>query len=95
MFDVDWEATAGRFLTYLTARMVGLAPKWVRLDPKWDKPGAFSDQISVHLAPPREPNLPFLVTTPFCVLFNEPSDARQTRGAKFPPKFDQIYTLWD
>ena len=31
--------------------MVGLAPKWVRLDPKLDKSGAFSDQISVHLAP--------------------------------------------
>ena len=27
--------------------MVGLAPKWVRLAPKWDKSGAFSDQISV------------------------------------------------
>ena len=31
--------------------MIGLAPKWVRLDPKLDKSGAFSDQISVHLAP--------------------------------------------
>ena len=30
--------------------MVGLAPKWVRFDPKLDKSGAFSDQISVHLA---------------------------------------------
>ena len=30
--------------------MVGLAPKWVRLEPKWDKSGTFSDQISVHLA---------------------------------------------
>ena len=30
--------------------MVGLAPKWVRLDPKWDKSWTFSDQISVHLA---------------------------------------------
>ena len=35
--------------------MVGLAPKWVRLDPKFDKSGTFSDQISVHLA--REPNV--------------------------------------
>ena len=34
--------------------MVGLAPKWIRLDPKLDKSGAFSDQISVHLA--REPS---------------------------------------
>ena len=30
--------------------MVVLAPKWVRLDPKLDKSGTFSDQISVHLA---------------------------------------------
>ena len=30
--------------------MVGLAPKWVRLDHKLDKSGTFSDQISVHLA---------------------------------------------
>ena len=30
--------------------MVGLAPKWVKLDPKLDKSGTFSDQISVHLA---------------------------------------------
>ena len=30
--------------------MVGLAQKWVRLDPKWDKSGTFSDKISVHLA---------------------------------------------
>ena len=30
--------------------MVGLAPNWVRLDPKLDKSGTFSDQISVHLA---------------------------------------------
>ena len=29
---------------------VGLAPKWVRLDPNFDKSGTFSDQISVHLA---------------------------------------------
>ena len=28
--------------------MVGLAQKWVRLDPEWDKSGTFSDQISVH-----------------------------------------------
>ena len=39
---------------YLSAEldpgMVGLAPKWVRLDPKLDKSGTFSDQISVHLA---------------------------------------------
>ena len=34
----------------LTARIVGLAPKWVRLDPKLDKSGTFSDQISVHFA---------------------------------------------
>ena len=32
------------------SEMVGLAPKWVRLDPKLDKSGTFSDQISVHLA---------------------------------------------
>ena len=32
------------------AGMVGLAPKWVRLDPKLEKSGTFSDQISVHLA---------------------------------------------
>ena len=30
--------------------VVGLAPKWGRLDPKWDKSGTFSDQIPVHLA---------------------------------------------
>ena len=36
--------------TDLGAGMVGLAPKWVRLDPKLDKSGTFSDQISVHLA---------------------------------------------
>ena len=30
--------------------MVGLAPKWVRLDPQWDKSGTFSGQISVQLA---------------------------------------------
>ena len=29
--------------------MVGLAPKWGRLDPKLEKIGTFSDQISVHL----------------------------------------------
>ena len=54
------------------AGMVGLAPKWVRLDPKLDKSGTFSDQISVYLAhwvkcneiwsenvwPTLEPNLP-------------------------------------
>ena len=34
----------------LTPWMVGLAPKWVRLHPKLDKYGTFSDQISVHLA---------------------------------------------
>ena len=28
----------------------GLAPKLVRLNPKLDKYGTFSDQISVHLA---------------------------------------------
>ena len=32
------------------AGMVGLDPKWVRLDPKLDKSGTISDQISVHLA---------------------------------------------
>ena len=36
------------------AGMVGLAPKWARLDPKLDKSGTFSDQISVQLA--RAPN---------------------------------------
>ena len=25
-----------------------LDPKWVRLAPKWDKSGTFSEQISVH-----------------------------------------------
>ena len=36
--------------------MVGLAPTKVgQIGPKWDKPGTFSDQISVHLAP-RAPN---------------------------------------
>ena len=30
--------------------VVVLATKWVRLDPKLDKSGTFSDQISVHLA---------------------------------------------
>ena len=30
--------------------MVGLVPKWVKLDPKLDKSGTFLDQISVHLA---------------------------------------------
>ena len=30
--------------------MVGLAPKLVRLDPKLDKSGTFSEQVSVHLA---------------------------------------------
>ena len=44
----DW--TKGNWA--LTQGMVGLAPKCVRLAPKWDKSGAFSDQISVHLAPP-------------------------------------------
>ena len=34
----------------MTAGMVGLAPNWVRLDPKLDKSGAFLDQISVHLS---------------------------------------------
>ena len=34
----------------LCTGMVGLAPKWVRLDSKLDKSGTFSDQISVHLA---------------------------------------------
>ena len=29
--------------------MVGLAPKWVRLNPKLDKSGTLSDNISVHL----------------------------------------------
>ena len=33
----------------LLTGMVSLAPKWVRLDPKLDKSGTFSDQISVHL----------------------------------------------
>ena len=32
------------------AGMVDLAPMWVTLDPKLDKSGTFSDQISVHLA---------------------------------------------
>ena len=35
--------------------IVGLATKWVRLDPKLDKSGAFSDQIPVHLLD--EPNV--------------------------------------
>ena len=35
--------------------MVGLAQKWVRLEPKLDKSGTFSNQISVHLA--RDPKL--------------------------------------
>ena len=30
--------------------MVGLTPKWFRLDPKLDKSETFSDQNSVHLA---------------------------------------------
>ena len=30
--------------------VVGLAPKWVRLDAKSDKSGTFSDQISFYLA---------------------------------------------
>ena len=34
--------------------MVGLAPKWFRLAPNGTNPGGFSDQISVHLAPPRQ-----------------------------------------
>ena len=38
----------------LNSGMVRLDPKWVRLDTKLDKSGAFSDQISVHLAPPRK-----------------------------------------
>ena len=42
------------FLTHTRTGRVGLTPKWVRLAPKWDKSGAFSDQISV------EPNLPSL-----------------------------------
>ena len=33
----------------LSSGMVGLAPKWVRLDPKLDKSGTFSDEIAVHL----------------------------------------------
>ena len=33
-----------------SAGVLGLAQKWVRLAPKCDKSGAFSDQISVHLA---------------------------------------------
>ena len=35
---------------HLYLGMLGLASKWVRSDPKWDKSVAFSDQISVHLA---------------------------------------------
>ena len=35
---------------YICSEMVGLAPKLVRLDPKLDKSGTFSNQISVHLA---------------------------------------------
>ena len=38
------------FTLPLFTGMVGLAPKWVRLDPKLDKSVTFSDQISVHLA---------------------------------------------
>ena len=34
----------------ITTGVVGLTPNWVILDPKLDKSGAFSDQISVHLA---------------------------------------------
>ena len=35
-----------------------------QIGPKWDKSGAFSDQISVHLAGPTlEPNLPSLGST--------------------------------
>ena len=34
----------------LVTGKVGLTPKWVRLNPKLDKSGAFSDQISVNLA---------------------------------------------
>ena len=44
--------TAGDYQDFPTVvtGMVDLAPKWVRLDPKLDKSGTFSDQISVHLA---------------------------------------------
>ena len=58
--SASWESdnlgSVGRFVDFLLvgnvdvpAGMVGLAPKWVRLVPKGDKSGAFSDQISVHL----------------------------------------------
>ena len=33
------------------AGMVGLAPKWVRLDPNLDKSGTFSDQIFSTFGP--------------------------------------------
>ena len=38
------------YLCMMFAGMVGLAPKCVRLDPKFEKSETFSDQILVHLA---------------------------------------------
>ena len=46
------DLSRGQF--YLEAGMVVLAPKWVRLAPNGTNPGAFSDQISVHLAQERK-----------------------------------------
>ena len=50
-----------------------------QIGPKWDKSGAFSDQISVHLA--REPNLPSL-SWPLILNLNLPgaSTLMQSRG---------------
>ena len=45
-----------------------------QIGPKWDKSGAFSDQISVHLAPPRQMHWNLIWKSPGLVPFGVQSD---------------------
>ena len=47
---IEWLPGGNNTKRVYSPGMVGLAPKWVKLDPKFDKSGNFSDQISVHMA---------------------------------------------
>ena len=49
--------------------MVGLAPKWVRLDPKLDKSGTFSDQIDFSTFGSMIPVLELVCNFSYMVIF--------------------------
>ena len=66
--------------------MVGLAQIVGQIGPKWDKSGAFSDQISVHLAP----NLTHFGAKPTTPEVNTRHPVIVTTDVKSGPKLRQI-----